>query len=41
MKTGFWEHGKRLTYFKDDEIESIKNGNFDYKALFKRSESAE
>ena len=38
-KYGLWEHGKRLTWFNASQIESVKLGDFDYKALFKQESS--
>ena len=32
---GLWAHGKRLNWFDDEKIESIKKGEFNFNEFFK------
>lgn len=41
IKYGLWEDGKRIEWFTDDMVESIRSRREDYRSLFHKNTSSE
>lgn len=39
-KYGIWEDGVKLRWFNAEEVKTIEEGNFDFKAVYKRSDES-